>query len=377
MSADYQTILTHAMRNLAAFSLPGVGTFVRKLVPAKFDPSGKQLAPPSHTFEITAEQPAAVVNLVRFIEQRTELSSEQAQQVAQSMGNWVSEYLKTVGNMDVPGVGRIVKQPDGSYTFTSDKADPTEGHYGLPTIQAEKKEVAPPPTPPAAESPASKTLPKTSPPPTTQTPPSPKAEPKTEPKTQAIPENQPSPEAKPKAPAAQPQAKKPLPPEKPKKSGLSRAIRVFVLLAVVLVAALAGVYFFGEQLGIEMPFMPSSSTEASSPRAQSDGNEATDGSTQETIAAEDVRGVVYHVVVGQGLSQEEASSISAIWLDLGYEVQVLPMTEGEGFLLSLFEANNEKAATQKMEELRAALPSNASSDYASDFEVLKYRKPTI
>ncbi len=97
-----------ALVHLEEFSLPKVGTFKKVYLPAKIVPQKKVIIPPITKFELERGE-RKTETFIRFLVNEYGLREEEARNITEDLGQFVSSYVASVGNLEIPGIGNIVK----------------------------------------------------------------------------------------------------------------------------------------------------------------------------------------------------------------------------------------------------------------------------
>ncbi len=97
-----------ALVHLEEFSLPKVGTFKKVYLPAKIVPQKKIIIPPITKFELEKGERKTDL-FVRFLMNEYGLREDEARAITQELGEFVSSYVGSVGSLEIPGIGNIVK----------------------------------------------------------------------------------------------------------------------------------------------------------------------------------------------------------------------------------------------------------------------------
>jgi hypothetical protein len=153
MQLDPQLSLLLAFRHLDAFSVPSVGTFVRKRVAAQIDHQTKRILPPQERFVMEAGE-AQRAQLDAFYQRQHGLAVAEAATLSESVGTWVQATLAETGVIELEGIGKLRKEEgseielvieDSIFGQTKDlfglqAVDYTVGEGGKPSL--EKKRAA-------------------------------------------------------------------------------------------------------------------------------------------------------------------------------------------------------------------------------------------
>jgi hypothetical protein len=84
-SPRHLEFLKLACRELELFSLPGVGTFVRKKIPARLDPEKKVLLPPSESIELVSGRFDSTEAFLQLLCEKQDWEKSKAQDVLEEM----------------------------------------------------------------------------------------------------------------------------------------------------------------------------------------------------------------------------------------------------------------------------------------------------
>lgn len=201
MEIDPKQSLRAAFRHLDTFSVPGIGTFVRRNVPAKIDQQSKKILPPSQEFSLEIGE-AYVARLEDFYHRHYNISLQKARDLVINIRFWLVRELKAFGNLVLKGVGELVLVAGKEVKFKpgNDPADMPNPFFGLAAIDLQMpKPAARPKARPVEEKPvvlaadASKKKATSKPKPKSK----PEAKPKAEPLAKGKPQTKKEPQAKP------------------------------------------------------------------------------------------------------------------------------------------------------------------------------------
>ncbi|MCS6905135.1 MAG: hypothetical protein NZ576_07105, partial [Bacteroidia bacterium] len=103
----YESYLLLAFRGLKVFSIPGVGTFVRKNLPAHLDEAHQIIYPPSEYIEFIPNQYQQVNAFVQLLEQSLNIPPHKAQAAADKIGKSLIEYLEKQKEITFPDIGKL------------------------------------------------------------------------------------------------------------------------------------------------------------------------------------------------------------------------------------------------------------------------------
>jgi hypothetical protein len=103
----YESYLLLAFRKLEVFSIPSIGTFIRKTSPAQFDEEKKTIYPPKEYIEFKPQQYRQPEALAELLVSSLNISAKQAQQVSAKIGEALLAYLQAQGELKLPDIGKI------------------------------------------------------------------------------------------------------------------------------------------------------------------------------------------------------------------------------------------------------------------------------
>lgn len=128
--------LVAACRELQQFSLPGVGTFVRVQEPARLDPVTRMLHPPRERLQLIAGRQENPEALLGFWVAHYRTTPAEAQREIEQLSEAVVRELKTYFRVDLPTIGQLKRNPDGTYFLELINNDPTLQTFGLRPVAA-------------------------------------------------------------------------------------------------------------------------------------------------------------------------------------------------------------------------------------------------
>jgi hypothetical protein len=145
MQLDPQQSLQLAFRHLDAFSVPQVGTFVRKRVAAQIDHQSKRILPPHEIFMLEAGE-AQVGALEDFYKGYYNLSPVDATGLAAQVGSWVIDTLHVAGVAQIEGIGKLRKEEGTDIEFITENGifGQVNDFFGLQTVDYTVGETAKP-----------------------------------------------------------------------------------------------------------------------------------------------------------------------------------------------------------------------------------------
>jgi hypothetical protein len=103
----YESYLLLAFRKLEVFSIPSIGTFVRKTTPAQLDEEKKTIYPPNEYIEFKPQQFRQPDALAELLAASLNISVIQARQVSVKIGAALLAYLEAQGELKLPEIGKI------------------------------------------------------------------------------------------------------------------------------------------------------------------------------------------------------------------------------------------------------------------------------
>jgi len=112
--------------------VPGVGTFVRESRPARIDPKGKSILPPSGVIRLEPGE-RYITLLYQYLTDKGGLTRAAAEKFAADLGQYVSEYTKVSSGLELRGVGRIYRNGN-ALAFEPMIEDPTLTSFGLKSL---------------------------------------------------------------------------------------------------------------------------------------------------------------------------------------------------------------------------------------------------
>lgn len=239
MPIEFKPYLLLALHELDHFSVPGVGTFVRRREKARFDPETGQLYPPLEVTELKRGD-EMLDAFVGFLEAKTGKPRGEAENLAREIGTTTIQFIQSLVDIELEGFGVLKKGAYNLPAFEPTESDSAFESLGLPVATVGKLEAVatPPPTKPAATKPAA--LPKretkqpvAKPETTAPTPAGPKEPTPSKPQADAP--------AKPDKPTLQPR-KSPLPPRKPVQRKKRSPLRLVLVLLLAGVLGAGAVY---------------------------------------------------------------------------------------------------------------------------------------
>ncbi|MDX2062588.1 MAG: hypothetical protein SFY70_05970 [Bacteroidia bacterium] len=159
MALDFKPYLLLALHELDLFSVPGVGTFVRRREKARFDPTTQELHPPIESVELKRGDEAAAA-FVRFLVQKTGKPQSEAETLARDIGLTVVQYIQSLVDVELEGFGTLKKGPYNLPIFEPvDLAQSVAAPLLKAVVLPEAPPAAPAPTPePAAKAPEKRSL---------------------------------------------------------------------------------------------------------------------------------------------------------------------------------------------------------------------------
>ncbi|MBX3101306.1 MAG: hypothetical protein KF690_02220 [Bacteroidetes bacterium] len=132
---DVQLAYTQlAFRELRQFSIPGIGTFVKKLAGAQVDMTRNVIYPPAERFEFTPGGATYAAQFVGLLERKQHMAAAQASAVVEELGQALLRQVKARKSVDIPGIGKLVLAADDTLAFTLTSEDPTLQTYGLTPV---------------------------------------------------------------------------------------------------------------------------------------------------------------------------------------------------------------------------------------------------
>ena len=135
MEIDPKQSLRAAFSHLDTFSVPGIGTFVRRNIPAKIDQENKKILPPSQQFALEIGE-AYVARLEDFFHRHYSISLQKARDLVINIRFWLVRELKAFGNLVLKGVGELVLVAGKEVKFKpgSDPTSMPNPFFGLSAI---------------------------------------------------------------------------------------------------------------------------------------------------------------------------------------------------------------------------------------------------
>jgi hypothetical protein len=130
MNADHTAYLQLAFRELAHFSLPGIGTLNKTLAGARIDANSNIIYPPTERFEFTPGTEKYKDYFAQLLVRRARLDETAAEQAVQRIVQEIRHSLDDTRAFDVPGIGRFV-QAGNQLSFELTSEDPTLQTFGL------------------------------------------------------------------------------------------------------------------------------------------------------------------------------------------------------------------------------------------------------
>lgn len=117
--------------------IPGLGGFMKRYRPARMHPTSFHFTPPGTTFVFNERLRENDGLLVARVAMRQQIHSMEAERMVTAYTRSQLELLQAGETIQFPGIGRLVRDPEGSLRFT---ADPTASYepsaFGLPAFQA-------------------------------------------------------------------------------------------------------------------------------------------------------------------------------------------------------------------------------------------------
>ncbi len=104
MEIDPQKSLHAAFLHLDTFSVPGIGTFVRRHIPARIHPETRTIDPPRQRFALETGE-AYVARLEDFFLRHYQLTLDKARDMVSQVRSWMVRDLKGKGQLELEGIG--------------------------------------------------------------------------------------------------------------------------------------------------------------------------------------------------------------------------------------------------------------------------------
>lgn len=162
MAVEFKPYLLLALHELDHFSVPGVGTFVRRREKARFDPESNKLFPPQEVTELKRGDDMLDA-FVQFLVVKTQKPRVEAENLAREIGTTVVQYVQSLVDIELEGFGTIKKGPYNLPVFEPVETDEQVENFGLVPVAIQlggRKEVKPtpvePPTPKTTAKPTAK-----------------------------------------------------------------------------------------------------------------------------------------------------------------------------------------------------------------------------
>jgi hypothetical protein len=132
---DVQLAYTQlAFRELRQFSIPGIGTFVKKLSGAQVDMAQNVIYPPTERFEFTPGGATYTRHFVELLERRQHMDADAATQTVEELGQALLKQLKARKQVEIPGIGKLSLEAGDTLAFALTSQDPTLQTYGLSPV---------------------------------------------------------------------------------------------------------------------------------------------------------------------------------------------------------------------------------------------------
>jgi len=134
-------ILVRALVKLKHFSLPHVGKFEYVRKSAVLNPNKKVLTPPLALYRLRISDYSEVNRFVDFLVMELSCTSREANMMAEEIGHFLNQYLRSVGSLELPGIGVLKSKPDGSIQFENSASLDAFGLYPIPftTVKASER----------------------------------------------------------------------------------------------------------------------------------------------------------------------------------------------------------------------------------------------
>jgi hypothetical protein len=153
----YESYLLLAFRKLEVFSIPSIGTFIRKISPAQFDEGKKTIYPPKEYIEFKPQQYRQPDALAELLASSLKISATQAQQVSAKIGKALLIYLQAQNELRLPDIGKIYITPNQELCFEPFDTEMHLATFGLAPVTFTKPALSNATSPERQENPTSYT----------------------------------------------------------------------------------------------------------------------------------------------------------------------------------------------------------------------------
>lgn len=134
MFEEIRNVFYQAFRELDAFSIPGVGTFRKQVLPARIDHLNQQILPPTLGFALVPDT-VPVRSLEDFFLRNLKVTVAKATELVESVREYFNRETEDGGAVEIPEVGKVV-QKEGKFELLDQTGDKLQdpNFFGLGPI---------------------------------------------------------------------------------------------------------------------------------------------------------------------------------------------------------------------------------------------------
>ena len=332
MIGENVSILTQALTELAQFSVPHVGSFIRQVQQARIDPQKNLVFPPYETVLFVPYTGQYTYEFITFLQQKKQLTAPDANKLADELGLEVLQYLEHFKELELPEYGILKKGENNLITF--------ERYENWKWSEVPLTDHVPPPR---------------------------SVKPEDKPIIHEVPfEATAKPET---ASATLPQGREV--PNRKEQVAKNKAVRNTVTIGVGVVIAVTTIalFFFrreiNDALGIENKPKAKIITEHTEDHILLEALEGDSMIDVVPVSRDSVEAkvkeieqdnfknpIIFHIIVGVAENKTEAEKFRAEWTKKGFEVELVPAEKGGRIRISIFRSDHLNTTDKKLSELK-------------------------
>lgn len=135
MEVDVGAYIADLLYEHDVVNLPGLGSFTGKYQPANIDHVQGKLHPPAKELAFNSNLVLDDGVLVQYVQQKHQLSVEEAQRLVEDFVRKVRETLNNKEIVVLPKIGRLFRDYEGQLKFVAEGANFNTDSFGLPAVQ--------------------------------------------------------------------------------------------------------------------------------------------------------------------------------------------------------------------------------------------------